>query len=87
MLKAVEELGYKPNTMAVRLRKSQSRVIGLVTDEIATAPFGGQILSGAEDAARKHQRMLIFMNLGSVMSLAEAEIDILFVGRWMPSYL
>lgn len=80
VLKAVEELGYKPNTMAVSLRKSQSRVIGLVTDEIATTPFGGQIVTGAQDAARENQRMLMFMDLGNVTRTADEEIDIL-LGR------
>ena len=42
-----------PNAMAIGLRKSQSHLIGFVTDEIATTPFAGQIIRGAQDAARE----------------------------------
>src|SRR5690348_11643267 len=62
VLKAVEELGYTPNAMAIGLRTSQSRVIGLVTDEIATTPFAGQVIRGAQDAAREKQRLLMLMD-------------------------
>ncbi|MBZ0295197.1 MAG: LacI family DNA-binding transcriptional regulator [Anaerolineae bacterium] len=77
VLKAVEQLGYTPNAMAVGLRKSQSRLIGFVTDEIATTPFTGQIIRGAQDAAREQQRLLMFMNVGMDANTADQEIDIL----------
>jgi LacI family transcriptional regulator len=77
VLKAVKELGYTPNAMAISLRKSQSRVIGLVTDEIATTPFAGQIIQGAQNAARENQRLLMLMNSGKDASLEDQEIGIL----------
>ena len=77
VLKAVKQLGYTPNTMAVALRTSQSRLIGLVTDELATTPFAGQIIQGAQDAAREQQRLLMFMNSGEVESVEDEEIRIL----------
>jgi LacI family transcriptional regulator len=80
VLKAVEELGYTPNAIAIGLRKSQSRVIGFVTDEIATTPFAGQIIRGAQDSAREHQRLLMFMNVGLDAKTADPEIEIL-LGR------
>ena len=39
VMKAVKELGYTPNAMAIGLRTSQSHVIGLVADEIAITPL------------------------------------------------
>lgn len=77
VLKAVKQLGYTPNAMAIGLRTSQSHVIGLVTDEIATTPFAGQIIQGAQDAAREQQRLLILMNSGRDASLEDQEIGIL----------
>ncbi len=77
VLKAVNQLGYTPNSMAIGLRTSQSRVIGLVTDEIATTPFAGQIVQGAQDAARKKQRLLMLMNSGKDASIEDQEIGIL----------
>src|SRR6185369_9438037 len=77
VLKAVKELGYTPNAVASALRKSQSRVIGLVTDEIATTPFAGHIIQGAQDAAREQQRMLMLMISGKDTSVEDQEIGIL----------
>ena len=77
VLKAVKELGYTPNAMAIGLRTSQSRLIGLVTDEIATTPFAGQIVQGAQDAARETQRLLMLMNSGQDSSIEDEEIGIL----------
>ena len=77
VLKAVKELGYTPNAMAIGLRTSQSHVIGLVTDEIATMPFAGQIIQGAQDAAREKQRLLMLMNTGKNTSIEDEAIGIL----------
>jgi LacI family transcriptional regulator len=77
VLKAVKQLGYTPNAMAISLRKSQSRVIGLVTDEIATTPFAGQIIDGAQDAARENNRLLMLMTSGRDPGLEDQEIGIL----------
>jgi LacI family transcriptional regulator len=77
VLKAVEQLGYAPNAIAKGLRTNQSRVIGFVTDEIATTPFAGQIMMGAQDAARDKQRLLLLMNSGKDASIEDQEISIL----------
>lgn len=77
VLKAVKQLGYTPNAIAIGLRTSQSRVIGLVTDEIATTPFAGQIIEGAQNAAREQQRQLMLMNSGKDAGVEDQEIGIL----------
>lgn len=77
VLKAAKQLGYTPNAMAIGLRTSQSRVIGLVTDEIATTPYAGQMIQGAQDAAREQQRLLMLMNSGRDATLEDQEIGIL----------
>ena len=41
------QLGYRPNAMARALRQGNSSLLGLVTDEIATTPFAGDIVRGA----------------------------------------
>ena len=48
-----ENMGYKPNSVARTLRTSKSNTLGFVTDEIATTPYAGQVLQGAQDAARE----------------------------------
>lgn len=74
---AIRELGYTPNQMAIGLRTSQSRVIGLVTDELGTMPFAGRIVQGAQDAAHAQNRLLMLMNSGSDSSLENEQIEVL----------
>jgi LacI family transcriptional regulator len=59
---AVIELGYRPNALAKTLSQGTSRFIGLVADAIATTPFAGQIISGAQDEAWKHGYVLLVAN-------------------------
>lgn len=59
---AIARLGYRPNAMAKDLVKGQSRFIGLVADAIASTPFAGQIIHGAQDEAWKHGFVLLVAN-------------------------
>ncbi|WP_439593773.1 LacI family DNA-binding transcriptional regulator [Microbacterium sp.] len=59
---AVAELGYRPNALAKTLSQGGSRFIGLVADAIATTPFAGQIIHGAQDEAWKHGYVLLVAN-------------------------
>ena len=59
---AVEELGYRPNAMAQRLRSNRSNVLGFITDDIATTPFAVDIVKGAQDAALAHNKLLLVMD-------------------------
>lgn len=59
---AIHALGYRPNAMAQTLVSGSSRFIGLVADAIATTPFAGQIIHGAQDEAWKHGYALLIAN-------------------------
>lgn len=59
---AIRTLGYRPNALAKTLVSGGSRFIGLVTDAIATTPFAGQIIHGAQDEAWKHGFVLLIAN-------------------------
>jgi DNA-binding LacI/PurR family transcriptional regulator len=48
--KAVEELGYSPNTQARALVSGRSRLLGLIVSEI-TNPFFPELIQGFEDVA------------------------------------
>lgn len=60
---AIRTLGYRPNALAKNLVSGGSRFIGLVTDAIATTPFAGQIIHGAQDEAWKHGYILLIANI------------------------
>ena len=56
--KAIEELGYRPNTMARGLRSNRSDIIGAVVVDVAS-PFYAQMVGGIQEAARAAGRSVI----------------------------
>lgn len=60
--RAIVELGYRPNALAKTLVKGTSPFIGLVADSIASTPFAGQIVHGAQDEAWRHGFVLLVTN-------------------------
>jgi LacI family transcriptional regulator len=61
---AVKRLGYRPNAIARGLRRDTTDTIGFVTDEVATTPFAGQLIHGAQDAAWERDKLLLLVNTG-----------------------
>lgn len=74
---AVKELGWRPNALARGLSLRRSHTIGLVSDEVATSPFAGKIIQGAQDAAWNHKKMLLVINTGSNAAIEQAALDML----------
>lgn len=72
---AVAELGYRPNAIAQGLRSKKSNILGFIADEIATTPFSGNIIKGAQDAAWAHGKVLYIVNTDRQPSLEEAAVD------------
>ena len=71
---AVSDLGYRPNALAKTLSSGSSKFIGLVADAIATTPFAGQIIHGAQDEAWKHGFVLLVANTDGNPAAEEAAI-------------
>lgn len=63
--RAIDDLGYRPNALAKNLVKGTSKFIGLVADGVATTPFAGQIIHGAQDEAWRHGFVLLVANTES----------------------
>ncbi|OZG60513.1 LacI family transcriptional regulator [Bifidobacterium lemurum] len=57
-----EKLGYKPNPLARSLRTSKTRILGFISEEVATTPYAGGIILGAQAAASQLGYMLITVN-------------------------
>lgn len=74
---AVAQLGYRPNAMARALRQGTSSLLGFVTDEIATTPFAGMIVRGAQDVAWQHRRILTMVNTNHQSELEQEALGAL----------
>ena len=73
-----DELGYVPNQLARSLKTKQTDTIGILADRVATVPFSGQMIAGAQRAARSDQFMLLMMDTdGDAAAAAPAVRDLL----------
>ena len=77
VLEAADRLGYAPNGLARGLRMRRSSTIGFVSDHVATTPFAGRIILGAQETAGKHGMLLLMLNTGGDKELEYNEIDLL----------
>src|SRR5258708_11774098 len=75
VLSAVQQLGYRPNGAARNMRTQRSNFVGFITDEIATTPFAGATIKGAQDAARTHGRILLLVNTEGVPEIENEAIE------------
>lgn len=67
---AARAVGYAPSSLARGLRTQQTRTVGLISDQIATTPFAGRMLAGAQEAARENGHLLFLVDTGG-----DAEIE------------
>lgn len=56
------ELGYVPNLLARGLKTSHTHTIGLLSDGVASIPFAGQMLAGAQIAAWEEGFLLMLID-------------------------
>lgn len=82
-----DELGYLPNLHARGLRTRQTKTIGLLADRVATAPFAGEMLAGAQEAAWAAGYILLLvdtagnpeMEAPAINSLLQRNVDALII--------
>lgn len=88
---AVQELAYRPNASAKALRTQRSHSFGFVTDEIASTPYAGEIIRGAQEAAWAGGHVLLVVNTGgssavelaAVQELLDRQVDgVLFASMY-----
>jgi LacI family transcriptional regulator len=69
-----ERLCYVPNRMARGLRTQRSGTLGLISDQIATTPYAGLMILGAQQAALRHGFTLVLFNTERDPALEDREI-------------
>lgn len=65
ILETAERLGYEPHHVARSLRSQTTHSIGLVTDAVASSPFGGRILAAAAERAEASGHILLVLDTHS----------------------
>ncbi|TKR26633.1 LacI family DNA-binding transcriptional regulator [Cellulomonas hominis] len=71
---AVARLGYVPNSLAQSLRTQRSNTIGLIGDEIATTPFAGKLVLGAQEVALARDAVVLVVSTGYQRDVENREI-------------
>jgi len=75
--RAVDELGYRTNAFAKSLRSGESGMIGFISDEVASAPFAGKLLKGAQLRAWESENVILSVDTFGEKTLEEAAIDMM----------
>lgn len=78
---AVTELDYRTNAFAKSLRSGQSGIIGFISDEVASAPFSGKLLKGAQLRAWESGNVILSIDTFSNPDLEAAAIDMMLSYR------
>ncbi len=78
---AIRELGYRPNAAAKTLRTQRSHSLGFVTDVLASSPFAGDIVLGAQHEAWRHAYLLTIVNTEGDPAVEEAAVEELLERR------
>jgi len=73
VLLAIEQLGYRPNSLARGLALNKTLALGLIVPDI-TNPFFPEIVQGAEEVALEHGYTIV---LGNTNESAEREMNVL----------
>jgi LacI family transcriptional regulator len=89
VIRVAADLGYTPNRLASGLRLQRTGVVGLASDRIATTPFAGRIVQGAQDAARERDAVLMVVDsegdaeleARQLRSLADHRVDGILLAR------
>ena len=81
VLKAIEELGYRPNRAAQMTRRKKSGVIGFIADELLRVPYTFDLIRGAQDLAWKHNKELMVLNVNVNKYSVEGAVNHLFEHR------
>jgi len=75
--RAIEELGFRANRSARTLRGAPSKTIGFVTNQMATSPFAGRTILGAQEVAWKHGHVLLVVDVGDSAELTDTAVNVL----------
>lgn len=75
--KAALELGYRANRLARGLRKQSTKVLGLLSIEVATSPYAGSMILAAQQEARAQDYDLLFVEVENTRNSIQQGFDLM----------
>jgi LacI family transcriptional regulator len=86
VLRAAQELDYRPNLMARSLRTKVTRTIALISDTLASDPYAGRAIQGSVAAAVAHGHLL-FIGETEGDAVVEQKLISEFLDRQVDAFL
>lgn len=77
VLAAARDLEYRTNAFAKTLRSGDSGIIGFISDEVASAPFAGAMLKGAQELAWQTGNVILSVDTFGRPDLEAAAVDMM----------
>lgn len=62
---AASELGFKPNKVAQSLRQQTTNMLGMISVEVATTPYAGELILAGQQAAHEAGYGMLFMEVSN----------------------
>ena len=75
VLRAIDDLQYRPSFAARLMRTGTSNIIGFITDEVASTPYAVDIIRGAQSAAWTHNKLLLVINSELNLDMEERAVE------------
>ena len=83
VMAAIEQTAYRPSFTARSMRTQRTHLIGFITDQVATTPYAGDIIRGAQDVAWETDHIVMVISAGdnlvhteqAVSALLEREVE------------
>ena len=76
--RAADELGYHHNALARGLARGRSDIIGFISDGVATSPFAGQVIQGAQDEAWRNGKILLVVDTDGRKDVERRTFSLMF---------
>lgn len=77
VLKAIEELDYRPNFNARQLRTQKTHVIAFISDDVSISTYAVDMLHGAFKAAWEHDYFLLALNTERNQEMEERAMNLM----------
>ncbi|PPF46904.1 LacI family transcriptional regulator [Pseudoclavibacter sp. AY1F1] len=77
VLEAVRDLDYRTNAFAKTLRSGESEMIGFISDEVASSPFAGGLLKGAQVLAWENGNVILTVDTYNEPGLERAAVEMM----------